>query len=397
MNLSFHHVGGRWGTIPPLNKKSAFYPIIDVTLYEPDVAAAEKIQQMDLKKTHGYASVNVQTSCLGEENGTSDFHLCFDRSASSMLPFDPAYSEFAVFRPHRRRGIYKLGTAHQSTTIQVDVHTLASLIDQKSVIAPDILSIDAEGAGYPILKGLGEHNLRNTLALFVEAPFIPYRIGEASFPTVFEYLSEEGFFLFELGDMSRYSLAEMHLGGFDRGPCVDIQDALFLRNPSHVIGTEALKKLALIAILYGALSVAHECFKKLERFGHTFKQNDPSADIGTNCLGDFYNTYTAYKNLTLPKLDEMYNAKIHNHSQYTDIPPDDDVMADYIAQLDREIPKYTYVLATYTQLKQRIPTHDALYQKYGLGKLAEEAKAERLRQEEFLQELLLSAGYIKRA
>lgn len=396
MRISFHHIGGRWGTIPPIAKWIPFFPTLDITLYEPDKAAAAKLERMDLKASHGYASVHVQADCLGETNGVSDFYLCFDRSASSMFPFDKAYSEFATFIQQRGRGVYKLGTAHQSEVIQVNVRSMASLISEGKISLPDILSIDAEGAAFPILKGLGQQNLRQTIGLFIEASLISFRKGESHLYDVLRYLTDEGFMLFQLGSMARYSFAEMHLGAFDRGPYASIEDTLFLKDPAKVDAPEALEKLALIGILSGALSLTYECFKKMERLGHDFKSPKPSDNIGNNCIRDFYSTFETYRDITLPKLDETFNVEIYNFMQYSDDLPGTDVMDRYMAHTANTIPKYLNALAYYKAFEKKVPTHDVLYEKYGMPELAQAAKAERMKQIEFLKDALARVGVLRR-
>ncbi len=396
MNLSIHHVGGRWGTIPSIDKWVSFFPSFDITLYEPDQAAAEKIRRMDLKKERGFNSVNIQMDCLGEFDGASEFHLCFDRSASSMLPFDPEFSEYSVFIPQRGRGVYKLGIARQAETISVNVRSIGSLIAEGKISAPDVLSVDAEGAALQILKGVGQKNLQNVVGLFVESSFLPCRTGELPLHDMLSYLSREGFLLFEMSNMARYSLSEMHLGAYDRGIYTDIQDALFLRNPKTVDDPQTLQKLAMVSLLCGATSIAYECFKKLDKLGQEFAWHQPSENNGINFLHDFYKTFSSYRHLTLPKLDETFTVEIHNYMQYSDTYPPQDVFDRYSAHMASTIPKYLHVLAEYKQLEKIVPTHDMLYAKYGLNDLAETAKAERLRQIEFLKDALARVGVLKR-
>lgn len=396
MKLSVHHVGGRWGTIPSIRKWKAFFPIFDVTLYEPDPGAAEQLLRTDIKRKRGYASVTVQPDCIGQYDGVADFHLCFDRNASSMLPFDPAYGDYSFFSEKHDRGVCRLDTSNRSEVTKVNVRSLGSLIAEGKISAPDLLSIDAEGVALEILKGVDAKSFENIVGLFIESTLIPYHKGESHLHHMLHYLHDAGFLCFDLGGIGRYSLGEMHIGGFDRGALSFVSDALFLKNPSRVDAPEVLEKLALVALLCGAVSVAYQCFKKLDLLGTPFAWHQPSANIGVNFLHDFYKAYHAYKDLALPKMDETSTLEAFNYFQYTDARPSKEAQQRYMSHIAATLPKYAQALAQYHQAEKNTPTHEVLYEKYALPELAEEAKAERLRHIQFLKTVLARAGLFKR-
>jgi len=395
MKISLHHIGGRWGSVPCIAKWRPFFPTFAITLYEPDAGAAAHLHRLNIREREGYASVDIQTHCLGEHDGVSDFYLCFDRSASSMLPFDPAAKNYAVFIPHNGRGTYILETANKSTRISVNVRSLSSLIAEAAISAPDVISVDAEGACLQILRGMGEKNVEKVVGLFVESSFIPHHIGESPLHEMLKFTHESDFLCVDLGDVGRFSMSEMHIGAFDRGPHSAIGDALFLKNPAKVDAPEALRKLALIAILAGAVSIAYECFKKLEALKEPITSEPTSLKIGDNCLSDFYQTYCAYRDLTLPKLDETFTEETHNYMQYASAMPEE-VQQRYFDHLRSTMPKYLMILSKYKNLEGVAPPHDALYEKYGLPELAAAARTERLKQIEFLKDVLARSGLIKR-
>lgn len=84
MELNLHHIGGRWGTIPPIDTWGKFFGMLNITLYEPDDRSYQQIQRLDMKKTRGYKSVGLVPLCIGSEDSESNLHLCFDRNASSI-------------------------------------------------------------------------------------------------------------------------------------------------------------------------------------------------------------------------------------------------------------------------------------------------------------------------
>lgn len=391
--LSVHHVGGRNGTIPPLNNWRAFLSVIDVTLYEADAAAADRARELLQPAERKCASVHVAPHCLGQADGVSDFHICFDGSSSSMLPLDPACSGYSFFTDTRGKGVYTLGAAAKSEIIQVNVRSLQSLIEQGEVKAPDVLSVDVEGAALQVLKGVGDQHFKNIAGLFLEASLIPVHKGEASFHEIFQFLSEHGFLCIDFGQVGRYSMAEMHIGAFDRGPQSHIEDALFLRNPTTVDTPEVLEKLALVAIMTGALSIAYECFKKLNTLTPDAQRYKPSPNIGLNCLYDFHRTWSWYKDLKLPKIEEVFTAEFHNHYQYVATPPGEEIIQRQMQNFINSIPKYQKSLSDYEKLETSIPTHDVLFEKYGLPELAKAAKAERLRQLIFIKSTLEQLKY----
>ncbi|MBL8629980.1 MAG: hypothetical protein JNM81_10155, partial [Rhodospirillaceae bacterium] len=151
---------------------------------------------------------------------------------------------------------------------------------------------------------------------------------------------------------------------------------------------ETLEKLALVAIMCGALSVAYECFKKLQPLAHTREWQAPSANTALNCLHDFYKTWLAYKDVKLPKFSETFTAEMNNHAQYNFDAPTKGMMERWEANYLSSIPKYASMLEQYNQLVHDIPTHDVLFEKYGLRELAAAAKTERLRHEKFMKDTL---------
>ncbi len=388
MKLSVHHVGGRNGTIPPIIKWRAFWPIIDATLYEADGPAAAQALEVWRNTKNGCASVTITPRCLGEAEGVSDFYICFDGSASGMLPLDPACSEYCFFTDVRGKGVYKLGDMKKADVIKLKVWPLSYLIKSGEVVKPDVLSIDAEGAGLQILRGVGDDNFENIVCLFVEASLIPIHKGEAPLHETLKFLSDRGFLCMDLGQIARYSMAEMHIGAFDRGPHSYIEDALFLRNPATVDSPQVLEKLALVAIMTGALSIAYECFKKLEAIVDQLEWREPSSNIALNCLHDFYKTWWWYKAEKLPKFNETFTKEINNFKQYTFDEPPKEVADRWKANYLRKIPKYIEALKNYKSYTEDVPTHDVLFEKYGLLDLAEQAKQERLKQVEFLEKVL---------
>jgi len=396
MKVAIHHVGGRHGTIPPISPWKTFFPAFDVTLYDADLAVAEFVSRYDLRSMYGYASVDILPHCLGSDDGVSDFYLCFDRSASSMLPFDPAFSDYSQFMSVFRRGVYNLGEANQSEAIKVDVRSLRSLIAEGKISVPDFLSIDAEGAGLQILKGLGEKHLEDVLGIVIETSLIPIHKGEKHFHETLKFVTEQDFLCVDLGGLSRASVNEMHLSAFDRGVIQVVADAVFLKNPAKVRSAEALGKLALLSLLYGITSVTYECFKKLEQSGQPLAWQEPGDNIALNCLRDFYKTFCAYKDFRLPKITETHNAEIYNYKHYAAGEPSQEQRDKLLAHLQETMPKYVDVLMEYRELRKNVPTHDALYAKYALPELAEKARAGRILQEEFLINTLVDFGLVKK-
>ncbi|MBL8630860.1 MAG: FkbM family methyltransferase, partial [Rhodospirillaceae bacterium] len=225
MKLSVHHIGGRNGTVPPIDPWRSFWPIIDLTLYDADAAAAEMALKHWRIRKNSCASVVVSGNCIGETRGASQFYICFDGSASSMLPFDPACSEYSWFTDQRGKGVYNLGEASRSQVIEVITWPLGTLIHEGKVKQPNILSIDAEGATLQILRGLGDEHFEEIVGLFIEAALLPTHKGEAPLHEILAYAVERNYLCIDFGQSGRFSLAEMHMGAFDRGPKSHIEDA----------------------------------------------------------------------------------------------------------------------------------------------------------------------------
>jgi len=79
------------------------------------------------------------------------------------------------------------------------------------------------------------------------------------------------------------------------------------------------------------------------------------SSIGINCLRDFYQTYRAYEDLTLPKFDEIHTEEAHKFFQYASTAPPESYerLGKHVVST---ISKYLKVLAKYKNLEKEVPT-----------------------------------------
>ncbi len=85
--------------------------------------------------------------------------------------------------------------------VSVESATLDSLIEKHHLSPPYVVKIDVEGAEIDVLRG-AEHTLRATEAVIVETPIVLRMHGSSSFGDIVTILTEHGFALFDIAEMS---------------------------------------------------------------------------------------------------------------------------------------------------------------------------------------------------
>jgi len=391
MEFNFHHIGGRWGTIPPVETWGMFKRYLNVTLYEVDPKSYDEIQRRLLKEPAPYGILNVVPYCVGSEDGYIDLNLCFDRNTCSTLPFNTVFSNWSFFLEKFDRGVYQLGVANAGReSLRVPSNTLDVLVARNEVNTPDGLSIDAEGASMEILKGAAI-SLNSVSAVFLEGNVVSVRHGEAPFHELLSYLQEKGFLLISMGTESRLSIIELPACVYDRGVITTFEDSIFLRNPFSVNSPEMLLKLAFVALLCGCTSILHVCFDKLDTLNFNFES---APDV----LREFRSRYNEIKNLKLPKINETHTETMYNINSYivSESEVSDNAITENRSHRKDQLRKYVPTLrALLDILNSYGGIYSPIFNKFGLTHLAELSLASEKKQVSFMARTLREVGLVK--
>jgi FkbM family methyltransferase len=263
--ITVHHVGGRGGggLFPTLK---AFHGDFVEVLYDAD---ADCLEQVRKNLPAGEKTTLVLPHCISNRREARTINLNFDPYTSSLLDPDPAFSSFYCYYHDHDYLFAEAGKAMERRS--VETVTLDSLVESpdKSIPAPDVLSLDTQGSEYEILEGATRALQSGVVAVVLEAEFIPFYKGQKLFGQLAELLNGLGFQFCRFLSVQEWRPFRAPLGlrgdGF-QSAC----DALFLRRVDQIPGEGQgvrviLQKLAFVSILFHQIEYAMRCLEELRR------------------------------------------------------------------------------------------------------------------------------------
>ena len=267
--LRLHHVGGRGGDrrFPVL---PAFEADVVNVLYDGDSSATEDMSGA----TEMLASRQVTLSyCIGAAAGPATLRILRLPAGSSLLSVDDAF-----FRTFEAFGAinFDMGAIDFSVEreLAVDLTTLDTCVFERDVPPPDFLSLNTQGTEFDILRGadrvLGEH----AIGVQCEVTFFELYRGQNSLDDLCRYLMPRGYWLCGLVPHTPYVPSIIAGGrkvappiGFRRGGICLQAEALFFKDPRHILAHHAaphvdLAKGVYMAIVLGNYGLAY-CYAAL--------------------------------------------------------------------------------------------------------------------------------------
>lgn len=260
--ISLHHIGGRFG--------NGGFPVIPE--FEQDMvrvyydADKDCIDQIREKMKGSSSEVHVLPYCIGGADGQGTLHVNYDTTSSSLYPLNPEYAPFYFFSyNHDFVAADSLRTMEER---KIDIVSLDRLYgsDRISVPPPDFLSMDVQGAEYPVLEGGRKVLKQNVLGLVIETGLHPLYEGQRIFDDVRRLLSDSGFYFVRFLNFHDYAPYRAPIGRRGEGFNI-LADALFLRRTDDIensFSDDALRyamyrKLAFISIVYGQFEYGLAC------------------------------------------------------------------------------------------------------------------------------------------
>lgn len=268
LDLVCYHVGG-YGDYSHANILGETFPTR--TLY---VAFEARLDDSDVDAQQKYVESGIRTlliqECVSDRNGIEKFYVN-TRPASSSL-FRPSPKAFFEHMPGDAKDVTWKTNTELDRVVEIQTTTIDDVIARRAVPAPDMLSVDAQGAELKIFHGAQRAFEHNILAVISEVEFHRIYEGQPLFSDQFEFLYSHGFRLAEIfAQQYWHPVARAGYGLLTVGEALFIRDARELLAlpgiPAEQLAVKLIK-LAALAFLFGRLSiVVHTLNLAVDRFG----------------------------------------------------------------------------------------------------------------------------------
>lgn len=271
MRLTIHHIGARGG-IPLPRVLQQFKDEIALVGYEADL-------ENPLQK----GSTTVLPFAISDRSDDCEFFVNNSENTSSLRERNQRYDSCLT------KIINGWQTFKDSHSTRKVLTLKTTTIDEvsKDFPPPDLLSIDAQGCALEVLKGAERTLLETTVAVLAETEFHPIYKDQKLFGDLSAWLESRGFVFMNFPHIRRWGWkANDHRITSKNWNAAS--EALFLSSPetiSHSAQTDAVRlqrlhKLALIALTYGHVDVAIDCFNVINRLSEGEKGKGKTAIYG---------------------------------------------------------------------------------------------------------------------
>jgi len=279
LDIILFHVGGTgdYGHIDSIIKRFTSHAV--VVCFEANSSEKDELVQEQ------YSASGVRTffvpKCVGDSVGKQRFYVNKYRESSSLfLPSPQALQEHIMCMSMSKRcPVHTWGQNCELDHIEeVETITLDSMIQQGILPAPDVLSIDAQGAELRIMRG-GERCIsESVLSIVSEVEFYEIYKGQDLFCAQVNFLSDYGFRLADIYTKQYWHPAPASGEGF-----LTAAEAMFFREVEQYCyklkdsGSDILlyklMKLAAIAYAFSRFSYSAKIVKLvLEEYGDKARQ-----------------------------------------------------------------------------------------------------------------------------
>lgn len=300
--LSVHHIGGRRGTSALC--QSYFQEDCSWTFYDADESCLDQI-----KASEREAETKVLPYCLFSGEVEVDFKINADPSTNSIFDFNEKFSELYLDNNYPLYGPmdYRLqDTVQKVKEVKMKCTSLDLLADGAGFESPDVLSIDAQGAAFEILKGAENTLINKTIAVCCEAEFIQIYKDQKLFSHVSQLLDEKGFVFAGFLKLTKGSMYRESIGV--RGDHFHIcADVLFLKEIDSVVsesrageGALRLYKLAYTALVHGYVEYAAQCARVIKA---NYPESEQISSAYAKIIDEFYSI--------LQKREVKYHQSFH--------------------------------------------------------------------------------------
>ncbi len=222
------------------------------------------------------ARYRMVPKCIAGNNASRvRFYVTEAGSASSLLRPAESAASYTMVIPDGRIQVWGLHTKIVKT-LELDTHTLDSLVERGEVPPVDFLSVDAQGAELSILNGASKMLSTRTTAVICEVEFSRLYEDQPLFPDVQYRLRKDGFRPCELYNR-QYMNVQPYPAQIGGKGFLTAAEALFMKEPNSVLGGEGMPesdasvsriiqslKLAAIAVVFDQLDYSLYLCQRLE-------------------------------------------------------------------------------------------------------------------------------------
>ena len=310
--ICLHHVGGRAGnrSFPILSK---FEKDIINVLYDAD---QDCIKQIEYRNRILRSELHVLPYCVGGKTEKDvDFHINYDPYSSSVMEMNKKYANWYFYFRNGRYDYIVEDTLKTVETRKQQMFTLDDICNiHEEILPPDVLSLDAQGVEYDIIKGSPRVIHSNVLAVVTEVEFHQMYASQRLFGDISALMTQSGFeFVKFTKDFAEYCPYRKPIGlrgdGFHY-----VGEALFFRSIDDLIKVEdsarrqtMLDKLAFIAIVYSQIEFAVECLERsMECRGLAPSANNESDCAYIQFLREIENEIKVFESSYPPKFSDLY-------------------------------------------------------------------------------------------
>lgn len=182
MNLVLYHVGGE-GDCGPAMSILKMYPDTKLVVFDAREDTDDHLQA----ETNG--NITVINRCIDDKIGEADFYINKFPVSSSLMPVSPLAKDENPGYPHCKTWGEN---AAVDRIVRLKTTTIDEVVSSGLAPAPDILSIDAQGAELRILKGASSI-LPKLSAIITEIEFSEIYEGQCLFDEQMAYLRDFAF------------------------------------------------------------------------------------------------------------------------------------------------------------------------------------------------------------
>jgi len=133
--------------------------------------------------------------------GRANLQIDTDQSCNSLFPRPTAGAK------------YYPGSSQNVGQVEIEVQTLDAFCDKEGIAEIDILKLDVEGAELKVLNGASKRlRDKHIRLIYIEVMFVPHYGGGCLFHEVSDFLSHQGYTLFNLYDLKRAQNGQLRWG-----------------------------------------------------------------------------------------------------------------------------------------------------------------------------------------
>ena len=260
------HVGARGG-YTPFDFPETLDPCFSITFFDEGRAKPTSVSVGSDGRSTG-AEIRFLPALLWATQSALDFRQTTCPYGSGFKPLNPQFGQWYVFgNPDID---YVLGQACAPVAIQtVETTTLDSIPVSPDWPRPQVLVIDAQGAGYEIISGARELCSVSVDAVIVELELLPFFDKMPSISTVLPALLERGFYFARfVAEENPWASPFRTALGLRSKPFMGSADGVFLRDPRQIMSQSSPSravKYAILCLCLGFVDIASEVIKSIEK------------------------------------------------------------------------------------------------------------------------------------